>query len=239
MFVATVGTVCVNCRPCCFTAARTLSAPWPSTIGLPTGPGNVVPSSWAFTWSGVRYFVVLSLILAPWRSRAAAPLVIAVLNDVPEPTKLAVPITADGFWVSMVEPGARRLTTERPEVTRSGLNHPSGLVGPTLLKLVVVAPAGSVDPLSSRAPAVIARGSSPGERMVPLNGPALPDEATTGIPACHAVSTAWSRGLRTVEEVGMAPSERFSTRIRSWSRWEMTQLMPEITVARSVTQVAP
>ncbi|HYL50651.1 MAG TPA: hypothetical protein VEZ15_01675, partial [Acidimicrobiia bacterium] len=44
---------------------------------------------------------------------------LAVLNDVPDPTKFEVPITADGFCVSMVEPGARRLTTERPEVTRS------------------------------------------------------------------------------------------------------------------------
>ena len=135
-------------------------------------------------------------------TRAAAPLVIAALNDVPEPTKLAVPTRAVGNSVSMVDPGARRLTTERPEVTRSGLNQPSRLVGPTLLKLVMVAAAGLVEPLSSRAPTVMTRGSSPGERMVPLKGPALPAEATTAIPACHAVSTAWSSGLRTVDEVG-------------------------------------
>ena len=38
----------------------------------------------------------------------------------------------------MVEPWSRRLTTERPDVTRSGLNHPSGEVGPTLLNVGMV-----------------------------------------------------------------------------------------------------
>src|SRR4029077_17342454 len=127
--------------------------------------------------------------------------------------------------VSMVEPGARRLTTERPDVTRSGLNQPSTLVGPTLLKVVIVAAVGSVDPLSSMLPTVIAKGSSPGERIVPLKGPALPAEVTTVIPACHAVSTAWSNGLSTVDEVGMAPSEMFSTPMPYWARWATTQLM--------------
>src|SRR5437867_3250957 len=134
-------------------------------MGLPTGPGAVVPSSWALTWSvvmGVK--VVLILALRFWMTSAAAPLVIAVLNDVPEPTKFAVPITAVGFWVSMVEPGTRRLTTDLPDVTRSGLNQPSMLVGPTLLKLGMVAAAGLVEPLSSSEPTVTARGSSPGER---------------------------------------------------------------------------
>src|SRR5256885_12597827 len=104
-------------------------------MGLPTGPGDAVPSSWALTWSGVRRVEVLTLVF--WTRSAGAPLVIAVLNDVPEPTKFAAPIWAEGYVVSMVEPGVRRLTTERPEVTRSGLNHPSMLVGPTLLKLVM------------------------------------------------------------------------------------------------------
>jgi hypothetical protein len=148
-----------------------------------------------------------------WMTSAAAPLVIAVLNDVPEPTKFAVPIRAVGFKVSMVEPGARRLTTDLPDVTRSGLNQPSMLVGPTLLKLAMVAFAGLVDPLSSREPTVMARGSSPGERMVPLKGPTLPAEVTTAMPACQAVSTAWSSGLRTDEAMGIAPSEMFSTRM--------------------------
>src|SRR5205085_5815965 len=116
----------------------------------------------------------LSLALRLWMTSAAAPLVIAVLNDVPDPTKFAVPICADGYKVSMVEPGARRLTTDLPDVTRSGLNHPSMLVGPALLKLGMVAAAGLVDPLSSSAPTVIANGSSPGERIEPLKGPTLP-----------------------------------------------------------------
>src|SRR5437762_2698301 len=154
---------------------------------------------------GVELDLILALRL--WMTSAAAPLAIAVLNDVPDPTKFAVPISAEGYEVSMVEPAARRLTTDLPDVTRSGLNHPSMLVGPALLKLAMVAAAGLVDPLSSRDPTVIARGSSPGERMVPLKGPTLPAEVTTAIPACHAVSTAWSSGLRTVDEVGMAPSE--------------------------------
>src|SRR5438477_8402156 len=188
-------------------------------MGLPTGPGSVAPSSWAFTWSvvmGVRLVLILDLRF--WMTSAAAPLVMAVLNDVPEPTKFAVPIRALGFKVSMVEPGARRLTTDLPDVTRSGLNHPSMLVGPTLLKLGMVASAGLVDPLSSSDPTVIARGSSPGERIVPLNGPTLPAEVTTTMPACQAVSTAWSSGLRTDEAMGIAPSEMFSTRMPYWPR---------------------
>src|ERR1700682_350578 len=105
-----------------------------------------------------------------WRSRATAPLVMAVLNDVPDPTKLDSPMRAEGNEVSTVEPGARRLTTERPDATRSGLNAPA-LVGPTLLKLGIRSSAGVVVPLSSRAPTVMTRGSSPGEVMVPLLGP--------------------------------------------------------------------
>jgi hypothetical protein len=73
-------------RPVWVAAAATFRSPWPSTNGLPTGPGDAVPRSRALTWSGVP----------GWASRtsAAAPLVIAVLNDVPDPTKLAVPIRA-------------------------------------------------------------------------------------------------------------------------------------------------
>src|SRR5580658_8016173 len=104
-------------------------------------------------------------------TRAAAPLVMAALNEVPEPTKLAVPIRAVGFWVSMVEPGSRKLITERPEATRSGLNQPSGEVGPTLLNDGTLSPAVATLALSSRAPTVITSGSSPGDMIVPLNGP--------------------------------------------------------------------
>jgi hypothetical protein len=96
-----------------------------------------------------------------------------------------------------------------------------------------------VEPWSSRAPTVIASGSSPGETIVPLNGPELPADVTTVMPACHAVSTAWSRGFRTVDVVGIAPSEMFNTPILYCAWWATTQLMPEMTVARSVMPVAP
>src|SRR5262249_17290734 len=156
-------------------AASALNAPCPSTIGFPTGPGRAVPSSCALTSSEGSNFGAANLpSAAPWMVSAAAPLVIAALNDVPEPTKFAVPTSADGNKVSIVEPGARRLTTERPDVTRSGLNHPSMFVGPALLKVVATASFGLVEPTSSRAPTVIASGSSPGERIVPLKGPELP-----------------------------------------------------------------
>src|SRR5689334_24641571 len=106
----------------------------------------------------------------------------AVLNEVPEPTKLLVPMRAVGLSVSIVEPGTRRLTTERPEVTRSGLNRPSGAVGPTLLNEGTVSSLVATVPLSSTAAGVITSGSSPGEVIVPLNGPELPAEATTVMP---------------------------------------------------------
>ena len=80
----------------------------------------------------------------------------------------------------------------------------------------------------------MASGSSPGEVIVPLYGPELPAETTTVIPACHALSTAWSSGSVTLDEVGMAPSDMLRTRMlyRAW--FAMAQLTPWITVARSV-----
>ena len=51
--------------------------------------GLVVPSSRALTWLGVSPGL-------PASSRAATPLVMAALNEVPEPTKLPAPIRADG-----------------------------------------------------------------------------------------------------------------------------------------------
>src|SRR6266851_8977695 len=110
----------------------------------------------------------------------------------------------------MVEPGAARLTTDRPDVTRSGLTQPSGVVGPTLLKSVISSALADPPPRSSSAPTVIASGSSPGDSMVPLNGPALPAEVTTAMPAFHTASTAWSTGLFTVDLVGWNPSDRFT-----------------------------
>ncbi len=113
-----------------------------------------------------------------------------------------MPTRADGFCESIVDPGSRRLTTERPDVTRSGLNQPSGLVGPTLLNVVMVSSAGSACPPSSTAPVVITSGSSPGDRMVPLPGPELPAETTTVMPDSQAFSTAWSSGSSTVDSIG-------------------------------------
>src|SRR5580765_930487 len=108
------------------------------------------------------------------RSSAAAPLVMAALNDVPEPTKLVSPTRADGLATSMVEPGTRRLTTDRPEVTTSGLNQPSTAVGPTLLYSAIVSSDGVAVPWSSIAPTVTTRGSSPGDVIEPFVGPRLP-----------------------------------------------------------------
>ena len=51
------------------------------------------------SWLGVRPGLSAS-------TSAAAPLVIAALNEVPEPTKFAEPILAEGLSVSIVEPGA-------------------------------------------------------------------------------------------------------------------------------------
>jgi hypothetical protein len=139
----------------------------------------------------------------------------------------------------MVEPGARRLTTERPEVTRSGLNQPSTAVGPTLLNVVMVSSLAPAVPLSSRAPTVTTNGSSPGEVMVPLVGPRLPAEATTTMPARQAASAARSRGLSTDDGNGTAPIEMLSTPMFS-AFWLVTaHWMPWMTVTRSVTPVAP
>src|SRR5205807_5272338 len=208
------------------------SDPWPSTKGEPTGAGLVLASSFPFTTSGFGSEPEAS-------TSAAAPLVMAALKEVPEPTKLALPTRAEGYLVSMVDPGVRRLTTERPEVARSGLNQPSTMVGPTLEKSDTLSSAGEAVPWSSRAPTVMTRGSSPGLMIVPLKGPALPAETTTTTPARQAASTAWSRGLSTVEVVGMVPRDRLSTLMPSRARLATTQSMPAMTVAMSVTPLAP
>ena len=150
-----------------------------------------MPSRRAFTSSGDRPGLSA-------RTSATAPLVIAALKEVPEPTKLAAPTWADGYPLSIAEPGAARLTTDRPGATRSGLTQPSGEVGPTLLKSVISSSAVDGVAMSSSAPTVMTRGSSPGDRMEPLNGPAFPAEVTTVMPEFQTASTAWSRGLVTV-----------------------------------------
>ena len=79
------------------------------------------------------------------------------------------------------------------------MTQPSGDVGPTLLKSVISSPATDGEAMSSRAPTVMTSGSSPGERMVPLKGPALPAETTTAMPEPQTACTAWSSGLMTVD----------------------------------------
>src|SRR5580693_5859797 len=107
----------------------------------------------------------------------------------------------------MVEPGAARLTTDRPEVTRSGLTQPSGDVGPAPLKSHISSSVIDDVAMSSRAPTVMTSGSSPGDRMVPLNGPALPAETTTAMPEAHTACTARSSGLMTVDTAAWNPRD--------------------------------
>ena len=173
-----------------------------------------------------------------WSMSATAPLVIAALNDVSEPTKLPAPIRAVGCWLSIVEPGARKLTTERPEATKSGLNQPSGEVGPTLLIVVVVSSAVPAVPLSSKAPTVTTRGSSPGDVIVPLNGPALPPGHDHD-PGFHAASAAWSNGFNSVDEIGGVPKDKLSTWMPSRVRLATVHPMPAMTVPMSVIPLAP
>src|SRR5207302_3569458 len=163
----------------------------------------------------------------------------AALKEVTEPTKLAGPTSAVGLTRSTVDPGARRLTTERPEASRSGLIQPSTEVGPTLLKAGDASSVAAAVPLSSRAPTVMTRGSSPGARIVPLNGPALPAEATTTMPTLQADSTALSRGLSMLEVIGTWPSDRLRTRMLSEGWLATTHWMPLSTVARSVAPLTP
>ena len=124
-------------------------------------------------------------------------------------------------------------------MTRSGLTQPSGEVGPTLLKSFISSSLVDGVAMSSRAPAVITSGSSPGERMVPLNGPALPAEATTAIPEFHTASTAWSRGLMTVDWWAGTPREMLRTLMPYLLWWSTAHCRPEIKVPRWVVPSAP
>ena len=126
-------------------------------------------------------------------------------------------------------------------MTRSGLTQPSGEVGPTLLKLVISSPPVEpvAAPMSSSAPTVMTSGSSPGDRMVPLNGPALPAEATTVMPASHTADTARSSGLITVDSLDWKPSDRLSTLIWYSTWWSTAHCKPWMIVPRSVSPFAP
>ena len=96
-------------------------------------------------------------------------------------------------------------------MTRSGLAQPSGEVGPTLLKSFISSFETVGWARSSSAPTVIASGSSPGDRIVPLDGPALPAEVTTVMPEFQAALTARSSGLTKVDSNGLKPSEMLRT----------------------------
>ena len=117
--------------------------------------------------------------------------------------------------------------------------QPSGVVGPALLKLVISSPATAGWARSSRAPAVMASGSSPGDRIVPLDGPALPADVTTAMPEFQAASTAWSSGLITVDVNGRKPSDMFRILMLSAIRLATAHCRPRISRTRSVVPLAP
>src|SRR5207245_6209636 len=87
-----------------------------------------------------------------WSKSAAAPDVTAVENEVPEPMKYEVPMRDPGYAVSIFELGARRLMTERPEATRSGLARPFDAVGPWPEKPAITSSDRLAVPMSSTAP---------------------------------------------------------------------------------------
>ena len=173
------------------------------------------------------------------RTSAAAPDVMAVEKDVPDPTKFPLPITDCGFSWAMVEPGSRSPMTDLPGATRSGFSHPSNWVGPTDDQGQAYQLAGEGELLSAYAPTVIASGSSPGLVIVPAEGPALPADTMTVMPARQARSTAWSIGSIAVGPLGIAPRDRFRTSMPYCTRWSTAQLIPLTTVAIVVCPVAP
>src|SRR4051812_40234894 len=93
--------------------------------------GRAVVTRRDFTWSGVRAALRDS-------TSAAAPDVIALANDVPEPLKYAVPMRALGKALSTVEPAARVETTDPPGAARSGFAMPLAAVGPAPEKSATV-----------------------------------------------------------------------------------------------------
>ena len=188
-----------------FAMSRT-PCPWANGSCGGLGPACVVVSSAALTLSGLTAgFSVTSI--------AAAPLVIAVANDVPEPMKLVVPIRADRLLVQITEVFGMTLTTDFPGASRSGFHQASEAVGPLLLNVATVSSVDVTVCLSSVAPTVMTRGSSPGAVMVPRADPLLPAEATMTKPARHMVSTAWSSGFSAVGPGGIAPTDMLITRM--------------------------
>src|SRR5689334_11538764 len=93
----------------------------------------------------------------------------------------------------MFEPGDRLDTTERPGARRSGLASPS-LVGPLLENEANLSSVLLTVVLSLLEPAVMTKGSLPGEVTVPGALPLLPAAVTTTMPSFHTRSTAKSSG---------------------------------------------
>src|SRR5450755_5026036 len=93
--------------------------------------------------------------------------------------------------------------------------------------------------MSSREPTVITIGSSPGDRMLPLNGPVLPAETTTAMPAFQTASAARSSAFVTVDWVDLKPRERLRILMPYWLRWSTAHCRPVIRVPRLVVPSAP
>src|SRR5213075_1589848 len=98
-----------------------------------------------------------------------------------------------GCELSMLEPGERLETSERPGASRSGLARPS-LVGPLLENDASLSSTVATVVLSLLDPTVITNGSLPGAVTVPGALPPFPAAVTTTTPAFHTRSTAKSRG---------------------------------------------
>src|SRR6185312_4211589 len=82
-------------------------------------------------------------------------------------------------------------------------------------------------------------GSSPGDRIVPLEGPELPAATVTAIPLFQAYSTAWSSGSVAVGPVGTAPRDRFRTSMLYLCSFFTAQSMPWMIEEIVVAPVAP
>src|SRR3954469_7511200 len=128
-------------------AARSI-VPLPWAVASAFGSFRAVPVSRAFTWSGVRSGRCES-------SSAAAPEMTAAACDVPEPRKNRSPVRAPGLLASRFDPEVRRLTTDLPGATTSGLRVPSPVFDhPSTLSSSVAAV-----PLFSMPPTAMTYGS--------------------------------------------------------------------------------
>src|SRR5437588_7146355 len=135
----------------------------------------------------------------------------------------------------MVDPGARRDTTETPGATTSGLVTPPTRACPDQGASVSSATLAVL--WVSLAPAVNTQGSEPG--MVTAPGPPLPAEATTVMPSAHAASTAPARGSIAAGSWVTSPKERFMTRMLCSGACTTTQPIPSMSRDRVVVPSRP